>query len=65
MTAQAASPRIRSRESDAAAVSLRGIQREDMEDGESERAPDSGSMVRVAIDSLRHFVLKAEKQATV
>jgi hypothetical protein len=36
-----------------------------MEDGDSERAPDSGSMVRVAIDSLRHFVFKAEKQATV
>jgi hypothetical protein len=46
---------------------LRGIQweDEDIEDGDSERAPDPSSMVRVAINSLRNFVFKAGKQATV
>jgi len=56
---------MRSRESDGTSVSLHGNQAEETEDADLGRAPDSWSIVRVAIYSLRNFGFKAEKQATV
>ena len=65
ITAQAATARINSRESEAATESLRGIHATGIADGNSERTAVSVSIVRVAINSLQKSVRVVERRGSV